>query len=571
LWRHLVELARELDGFPRYLARHPGGMVISSRPLADLVPVQPAAMEGRYICQWDKDSVQDAAFIKIDFLALGALSQVQECQVLIQERHGLKIDLSRIDHDDPEVYRMLWRGDTIGIFQVESAAQIQTIGRLKPSNLVDMAIEVALVRPGVGATHSTHAYLARRAGKEPVTYDHPLEQRALERTLGAIIFQDQVNQMAMDVAGFSGDQADQLRRAFSRRNNEALLRTYWERFRDGAAARGVSEEAAKKIFGKFNGQYMFPESHAYAFGVTAYQASWLKRYYPLEFYVAIFNQQPMGFYNLETLKEDGRRHGVKTLGPDVNISQEKCTIEEDCLRLGLLNVRSVGKSAAEKIVQEREANGPFRSLADFMDRARAGSGYRTLGGLLREAMENLAEAGALDSFGHDRRMLRWEIGLRYRPPSIQLALPLPVEQDLAPLPELSPWERMAGEYRTMSLYPNGHMMAHLRPTLPRGVITSLQVQSLKDGVEVVIAGLVIRRQRPGTASGVVFLTLEDEFGHTPCVVWPQVYRRYRMRLKEPVILARGAISRRDGAMNVVVQHIEAVKTVGNPPKSKDWG
>ncbi|MDP2934858.1 MAG: DNA polymerase III subunit alpha, partial [Dehalococcoidia bacterium] len=324
LWRHLVDLARELDGFPRYLAQHPGGMVISSRPLVDLVPVQPAAMEGRYICQWDKDSVQDASFIKIDFLALGALSQVQECQTLILERLGLKIDLSRIDYDDPAVYDMLCKGDTIGVFQVESAAQLQTIGRLRPRNLVDMAIEVALVRPGVGATGSTHAYLARRAGKEPVVYDHPLEKRALERTLGTIVFQDQVNQLAIDVAGFSGDQADQLRRAFSRRNNQSLLQAFWAKFRDGAAARGVPEAAARMIFTKFNGQYMFPESHAYAFGVTAYQASWLKRYYPLEFYVAIFNQQPMGFYSLESLKEDARRHGIAVLNPDVNLSGEKC-------------------------------------------------------------------------------------------------------------------------------------------------------------------------------------------------------------------------------------------------------
>jgi len=629
LWRHLVELAAQMDGFPRYLAQHPGGMVISSRPLADLVPVQPAAMEGRYICHWDKDSVQDASFIKIDFLALGALSQVQECQTLILERDGLKIDLSRIDHDDPEVYRMLWRGDTIGVFQVESAAQLQTIGRLKPRNLVDMAIEVALVRPGVGATRSTHAYLARRAGQEPVTYDHPLEKHALERTLGAIIFQDQVNQLAMDVAGLSGDQADQLRRAFSRRNNEALLRVYWERFRDGAAARGVPEEAAKRVFGKFNGQYMFPESHAYAFGVTAYQAAWLKRYYPLEFYVAIFNQQPMGFYNLETLKEDAKRHGIRVLGPDVNISVEQCTIERPrpeeremvdelatldrrnlpapphppslegpsgtqapALRMGLLSIRGVGETAAGRIVKEREANGPYGSLSDFMDRIRVGtrrgatgsvpnpgndatgspdpvSGHP--GGLLREALENIAEAGALDCFGADRRRLRWEIGLRYRPPGTQLALPLPVIQDLAPLPELSSWERMEGEYRTMSLHPNGHVMAHLRPSLPRRVITSLRVQSIKDGVEVVVAGLIIRRQRPGTASGVVFLTLEDEFGHIPCVVWPQVYRRYRVRLKESAIMARGTVSRREGTMNVVVQQVEVIRTVGRPPRSKDWG
>ncbi len=641
LWQHLIDLARELDGFPRYLAQHPGGMVISSRPLIDLVPVQPAAMEGRYICQWDKDSVQDASFIKIDFLALGALSQVQECQGLILKRHGLSIDLSRLDYHDPAVYDMLCRGDTIGVFQVESAAQLQTIGRLRPRDLVDMAIEVALVRPGVGATGSTRSYLARRTGKEPIAYDHPLEKRALERTLGAIVFQDQVNQLAIDVAGFSGDQADHLRRAFSRRNNQSLLQACWEKFRDGAAGRGVPEEAAMKIFSKFNGQYMFPESHAYAFGVTAYQASWLKRYYPLEFYVALFNQQPMGFYNLESLKEDARKHGIAVLNPDVNLSWEKCVIdeglgfrvqstgEEPRFRLGLLNVRSVGEVAAGKVVAERDANGPYRSLGDLMERM---SRYRTImrteeieeitgcgshtcsagacpplpsggdqaasggkrgttglstpahlfnpdncavsgppAGLLRKALENLAEAGALDAFGPDRRLLRWEIGLRYRPPSPQLALSLPVTQDLAPLPELSTWEKMEGEYRTMSLYPNGHLIATLRPSLPRRVTTSHEVQSLADGVEVVVAGLVIRRQRPGTASGVIFLTLEDEFGHIPCVVWPQIYRRYRARIKESVLLARGNVSRRDGTMNVVVQHVEAVRTTGQTPRSKDWG
>ncbi|MDP2936860.1 MAG: OB-fold nucleic acid binding domain-containing protein, partial [Dehalococcoidia bacterium] len=273
---------------------------------------------------------------------------------------------------------------------------------------------------------------------------------------------------------------------------------------------------------------------------------------------------------LESLKEDARRHGIAVLNPDVNLSGEKCVIDEglgsrvqgsNCFRLGLLSVRGVGEAAAGRVVSERETNGPYRSLADLIRRA----------GLLREALENLAEAGALDAFGPDRRLLRWEIGLRYRPPSTQLTLSLPVEQDLAPLPELSPWEMMEGEYRTMGLYPKGHMLAQLRPSLPGRVYTSHEVQSLADGVEVTVAGLVIRRQRPGTASGTIFLTLEDEFGHIPCVVWPQVYQRYRLLIKEPVLLARGAVSRRDGAMNVVVQHVEAVQTVGTTPRSKDWG
>jgi error-prone DNA polymerase len=329
VWRDLIRLAAELDGFPRYAGQHPGGMILSSTPLTDIVPVHRGAIEGRYVCQWDKDSIDDAGFVKIDFLALGALSQLQEAVELIMARTGKRIDMSRIDFEDAKVYDMLCKGDTIGIFQVESAAQMQTITRLLPRNLLDMAHEVAAVRPGVGANHGVHEYLLRRTGKKSVAYDCPLEQRALERTLGIILFQDQVNQLAIDVAGFAPSEADRLRRAFGRKHNEELIEHYRRQFLAGAAARGVPEAEAETVFKKFNGQYMFPESHAFAFGVTAYQSAWLKYYYPLEFFVAIFNQQPMGFYNLETLKEDARRHGITVLNPDINLSHDKCTIEDD--------------------------------------------------------------------------------------------------------------------------------------------------------------------------------------------------------------------------------------------------
>ena len=328
VWRDLIRLAAELDGFPKYAGQHPGGMILSSTPLIDIVPVQRGAIEGRYVCQWDKDSIDDAGFVKIDFLALGALSQLQDAVELIKNRTGERIDMSRIDFEDAKVYDMLCKGDTIGIFQVESAAQMQTITRLNPRNLLDMAHEVAAVRPGVGVNHGVHEYLLRRTKKKPVTYDCPLEERALERTLGIILFQDQVNQLAIDVAGFAPSEADRLRRAFSRKHNDALIKQYHQKFLEGAKARGATEAEAEKVFKKFNGQYMFPESHAFAFGVTAYQASWLKYYYPLEFFVAIFNQQPMGFYNLETLKEDAKRHGITVLNPDINLSSDKCTIED---------------------------------------------------------------------------------------------------------------------------------------------------------------------------------------------------------------------------------------------------
>ena len=558
VWRDLIRLAGELDGFPKYLAQHPGGMVIGSELLTDLVPVQPSAIENRYIMHWDKNSIDDAGFVKIDFLALGALSQMQEALDLIEQRTGHRPDLSRIDFEDQEVYDMICEADTIGIFQVESAAQMQTTPRIKPRNLFDMAHEVAAVRPGVGVNDGVSQYIRRRSGVEPTTYEHSLERRALERTHGVILFQDQVNQVAMDVAGFSPLEADQLRRAYGRRNSLELLEAYWEKFRDGASMNGIDEETAKRIFGKFNGHYMFPESHAFAFGVTAYQASWLKLYYPLEFYVGIFNQQPMGFYNLETLKEDARRHGIRVLNPDVNLSLEKCIPEDSALRLGFLQVASVGASAAKAIVEARDHQGPFTSIGEFMERT----------GLVREALENMADAGAFDSLAEDRRAVKWEIGLRYRLVNHQLALPLPVSQDIVELQPLSGWDRMEEEYRTMGLHPEGHVMAHLREQLGPDVKTSADVAGLEDGAQVTVAGLVIRRQRP--LAKAVYVTLEDEYGHIPLVLWPKTYERYRQVFREPLVVVTGVVSRRNGTMNVVVTSARKVTAISIAPKSKDW-
>ena len=559
VWKDLIDLAPQLEGFPKYLGQHPGGMIIGSAPLTNVVPVQQAAIDDRFICHWDKDSIHDAGFVKIDFLALGALSQMQDALALIEHRTGRYIDLSRIDFKDQNVYVSIHRADTVGIFQVESAAQMQTVTRIKPSNLVEMAFEVAAVRPGVGINDGVSQFIERYVHGVPWDFEHPLEERALARTKGIILFQDQVNQLAVDVAGFSPREADELRRAFGRKNNRALLEMYWEKFKDGAAQLEVSEDVAFKIFRRFSGQYMFPESHAYAFGITAYQMAWVKYYYPLEFYVAIFNQQPMGFYNLETLKEDAKRHGVNVLNPDINESQVKCIIKDAALLLGFLNVKSIGQSAAEAIVRGREQGGPFHTLADAMQHT----------GLQQELLDNLAAAGAFDALIPDRRAAMWEVGLRYRPVGIQQPLPLPVKQDSADLPALSQWETMMDEYRVMGLYPQGHFMAHLRPLMDSQVLSSDQVAGLEDETEVTVAGLVIRRQHPN--ANAVFITLEDEFGHTPLVVWSQVFKKYRLAIKEPVLKIKGFVSRRDGSMNVVATHIEGVKTVCDLPKSKNWG
>lgn len=557
VWRDLVRLAWELDGFPKYMGQHPGGMILSSTPLIDIVPVQRGAIEGRYVCQWDKDSIDDAGFVKIDFLALGALSQMQEAIELIKQRSGERIDMSRIDFDDTAVYDMLCKGDTIGIFQVESAAQMQTITRLRPRNLVDMAHEVGAVRPGVGVNGGVQEYLARRSGRNPLVYDHILEKHALERTLGVVLFQDQVNQLAIDVAGFAPGEADRLRRAFGRKHNTELIKQYRQKFFEGAQKRGVDEAAADRIFKKFNGLYMFPESHAFAFGVTAYQASWLKYHYPLEFFVGIFNQQPMGFYNLETLKEDARRHGVRVLNPDINRSQASSIIEDGALRLGFLHVLGLGEAASTAILAGRAKGGPFTSIGDFLERT----------GVLEEIALNLAGAGAFDSLESNRRKVKWEIGLRYHPVNTQLSLNLPVVQDMLDLKRPSEWESMQEEYNTLSLYPDGHIMAKLRPRFSN-IYCSRDIEKLRDGAEVTTAGLVIRRQRPH--GHVVFITLEDEFGHIPLMVFPQVYERNEHTFKSAFLIIKGRLTRREGTHNIIVNQVKAFSAVGKVPQSKDW-
>ena len=558
LWQHLIKLATQLEGFPRHLAQHPGGMVIGSSPLTDIVPVQPSAIEGRYVMQWDKESIDRARFVKIDFLAIGALSQIQDALRAIEQRHGECLDLSRIDFEDKAVYAMLHKADTIGVFQVESAAQQQTIPRIKPENLIDMAHEVAAVRPGVGANDGIRRYINRRMGLEPIEFDHDLERRALERTLGVILFQDQINQVAHDVGGLSHSNADRLRRAFTKRNNEPVILQWWERFRDGALEKGVDEETARRIFLRFNGHYMFPESHAFAFGVTSYQIAWLKYYYPVEFYLGLFNQQPMGFYTPETLKEDAKRHGIPILNPDVNLSTKLCTVEADSIRLGLQYVKGLGDVAIQAMVGPREQSGSFLSLADFMSRS----------GLEQQQVEDLIDAGALDGLCEDRRSARWEVGLRYRPIGRQLGFSLPVEQDMAPLPKAGAFDEMVQEYRTMGLHPASHVMAYIRGNLGANVLTSDQVPAIPDGERVTVAGLVIRRQRP--LAKAVYITLEDESGHIPLVVWPKAYARLRNELKAPFLEVTGTMSRQDGTCNIIIEQVKPMYVIPHPPESRNF-
>ena len=416
---------------------------------------------------------------------------------------------------------------------------------------------------------------------------HPLEKSALERTYGVPIYQDQLCELAMHVGGMSGVEGEQMRRAFTRKNNDRHIEHWRKKFIKGALKNSVPSKAAEKIFRKFHGLYQFPEAHAFAFGVTAYQMSWLKHYYPLEFFIGLFNNQPMGFYNVETLKEDAVRHKVKVLGPDVNLSGEKSHVEYGALRMGLTHVRKISTATASSILKERSATsgkGPFISLADFISRT----------GIPLEIVNSLSAAGALDSLGDlkintnershfecnsnvktvDRRLLRWESGLRHRKRyekkdgSRQLAMEMPTEQDMVTLPKENEWERMIGEYTTIGMYPEGHLMAKIRSQLPAKVAKSNEVRNYANGEQISVAGLVIRRQRP--SSKTIFLTLEDEFGHSPLLIWARDYKRLKPLIKQSLILARGSVSRREGTMNIIVQTIIPIPKSIPHFDSHDW-
>jgi error-prone DNA polymerase len=554
-WRALGELAREIAGLPRHISQHPGGMVISSRPLVELVPVQPAAMEGRQICQWDKDSCADAGFLKIDLLGLGMLSAVEDCVDQIARLHAETIDLSRIPLDDRAVYAEIQRADTVGVFQIESRAQMQMLLRTLPENLDDLTIEVALVRPGPIQGGAVHPYVERRQKlrDDPsyrVEFDHPLLEKPLHETLGVIVFQDQVLEVAMAIAGFSVGEAEGLRRAMSRKRSHEALEAFRARFVDGAAANEIDSEEASRLYDKlaaFSG-FGFPKSHSAAFALLAYQSAWLRHHYPAEFLCALLNAQPMGFYPPASLVRDGQRRSVRVLPPEVNRSGAKCTIEDGGVRVGLGYVQSVGEAEAEAIV----AGQPYADVADLARRA----------AVKRAAVETLIAAGACDAFGA-RRDLLWSVGFVPTPENlgggaVQLALPL---EPTAPAPELRPqseWERMLADYRTTGLSVGVHPLELLRPHLPGDVVSSEELRTFEGGT-VVVAGMAIARQRPATANGVVFMLLEDELGQVNLIVPPSVYERFRPLVRgEPLLLARGKLERQGRQLNVLVRTLESL-------------
>ena len=562
-WCHLIELAGELAGFPRHVNQHSGGMIVSSAPLVDLVPVLPTAMPGRFLCQWDKDSCDDAGFVKIDFLALGMLSLVEECLQLIAKGGKEPVDLSRIDFEDGRVYDMICAGDTIGTFQIESRAQIQTLLRTQPRTLEDLVVQVAIVRPGPIVGGAVNPYVRqrelRRQGRaEPIAYDHDLLKPVLEETLGVILYQEQVLGVAMALAGFSAGQADQLRRAMSRKRSREAMARLRDQFLDGARAKGVPSETAELVFEKLLGfaEYGFPKCHAAAFAVLSYQSSWLKFYYPAEFVCALLNNQPMGFYPPHVLTNDARRHGIRLLPPDFNRSEVSCTVEGSTVRVGLGYVADLGDEAAARLVAERASHDPFRSLADVVRRVP----------LRIEAAENLVAVGAADGFGLGRREALWQLGLFLparafggkggKEPGRQLPLALPVAADMVELRPLGPWEQMATDYATMGLSPRYHPLGLLRAKLPKAIAPIAELATLPDGLRLRLAGLVVCRQRPGTAKGITFLLLEDEGGLVNVVVFPDLYEAERHVVRgEPFLLIEGTLQRRNNTINLVAERI----------------
>jgi error-prone DNA polymerase len=614
LWKELCELAHEIRGLPRHVSQHPGGMIISSRPLIELVPLERAAMETRVVCQWDKDSCDDARFIKIDFLALGMLSLVEECVELIARRTGTPPDLSRIDFEDPVIYDRICAGDTIGLFQIESRAQIQMIRRSRPRNLEDLAVEVAIVRPGpiVGGAVNPYvrrreeqrrAHAAGRAYEPPV--DHPLLRDCLAETLGVILYQDQVLQVCQALAGFTTGQAEALRRAMSRRRSHDLMAGFWDEFREGALARGVPEATAEKVFSQVIAfsEFGFPKSHAAAFGLLAYQSAWLRHYHPVEYYVSLFNNQPMGFYSIDALGRDAMRNDIELRLPDVNQSDVWCTVEGDArsgmrdagaLRVGLGFVRHWSEETATATVLEREQHGPFTSVGDFVRRAPPA--------LKRTAIEALMWVGGCDGFGLTRRELLWQVGLWLPPKAsrsadgrgrrqLELALNHPHEQ--LHFGGLAAHERLLAEYATLGFSASEHPLSLVRNALPPNCTLNRDLEKLQPGVHCQVAGLVVARQRPQTAKGTVFLLVEDETGMTNVIVRPDVYDRYRAAIRgEPFVLVRGKLAKDDGTVNVLAEEVVGLQcNLGKPdaeprsphaftflkamrqvaPGSKDWG
>jgi error-prone DNA polymerase len=569
-WRALLALCPEAMGLPRHASQHPGGMVISTRPLVDVCPVVPAAMEGRQIVQWDKDSCSDAGLLKIDLLGLGMLSAVERCVEEVGRTRGERLDLSRIPVDDPQTFESIRAGETVGVFQIESRAQIQMLTRTLPQDLDDITVQVALVRPGPIQGGAVHPYIERRRRlrEDPgfeIPFEHPLLEPVLRDTLGTIVFQEQVIEVAIHLAGFSSSQAEGLRRAMSRKRSEEAIRAHHERFVEGAVANGVPEETAERIWGQVQGfsGFGFPKAHSAAFGLLAYQSAWLRIHRAPEFLCALLNEQPMGFYPPDALVHEAQRRGVRLIGPDANRGRVLCHVEAQAVRIGLGYVKGAREEEMESLVAERERGGEYWGIADVASRSGAG----------RDGLERLAWAGALDALVETgRRGALWQaggagIGVRHGG-SVQMALPLqpPQVPRLEPLDE---WERMIADYRSLGMTLDEHPIGLMRGDLDPEILPSSDLEQAGNGSLVEVAGMVVARQRPETAKGIVFMLLEDERGTVNLIVPPAVYERCRAAVRAaPLVRAKGKLERHEGNTNVLVSAVAELERPTQTPRRR---
>jgi error-prone DNA polymerase len=568
--RQTVALARQLIGMPRHLSIHVGGFVITHGDLTALVPVENGAMAQRTVVQWEKDDLSALSILKVDLLALGMLTVISRCLSLVEQTTGRTWSMATIPAEDPAVYDMLCEGDSIGTFQVESRAQQNMLPRLKPRCFYDLVIEIAIIRPGPIIGDMVHPYLRRRNGQEAVTYPSAEVRDILSRTLGVPLFQEQAMKLVMVAAGFSPGESDRLRRALTNKRAEALLPPFRERFIEGAVGRGYGRDFAERCFDSFKGfsAYGFPESHSASFALIAYASSWLKRYYPSAFCAALLDAQPMGFYAPHTLVDDARRHGVEVRAVDVNASNWNCTLEPDeneagvralpvdgrtpcqpVLRLGLELVRGLREETARRLEAAR-GDGLFVSVADVAMRTR----------MPRHELTRLALAGALNGLRHNRRNALWDIHALGPFDEDDLFFGMPMVADHADFPLMSAAERVSADFETVSLSLEAHPVGLLRQQLRRmGAVSSAQLLRVASGRLAKLGGLVIVRQRPPTAKGFTFLSMEDEDGIANVIIEPALFEKYRREITgTPLLVATGRVERSGKVVHLKVTHLEAL-------------
>jgi error-prone DNA polymerase len=549
-WEHFGRICTRIADFPRHLSIHVGGMIITPKAIADVVPQEHARAEGRIVCQWDKDSVDDAGLIKFDLLGLRMLSLIDDAKELILKLKGINLDLDRLVPDDPRVYDMISDADTVGVFQVESRAQMQTLPKMRPRSFEDLTIEVSIVRPGPLQGNMVHPFIRRRQGKEPVVHLHPKLAPILDETLGVILFQEQILEVAMAVAGFTAGEGNKLRKAMGRKNAREELLAWHELFLEGAKRQGIDSAIAARIFDHICGfaDFGFCKSHAASFAILCYRSAYLKYHYPAEFYCALLNNQPMGFYEPEVIIGDAKRHNVPILPVDINRSMRNCTIEEGSVRTGFRYVKGIGEEKGDRIVAAR-GRGMYASLQDFADRS----------GLDNRSLQNLVAVGAFDAIKNSRRQLLWEAGT-LRTAGLP-GLNTGEAHEGLPIPEMTTGEEIVTDYIYQGFSPSHHIMKLYRRRLDRlGAVPSGRLIDCPSGSKVRVAGYMVCLQMPPTAKGKFsFITLEDEYGLINLVIRPEVYKACRTAIRlEPFLLVEGIVEKKDGLINIKANTIESL-------------